>query len=120
MHVRNALGIVALAIAVSSCGAGSGRVDCGRPMAMRESWRSAVAADNESGRRRVAAYVVRCQALRGKTRRVVRDTFGRPVATDEHGLYFYLGPDDLRMDSENLAITFDSDNTVSGAEVVQF
>jgi hypothetical protein len=109
-----------MAIAASSCGGGGARVDCDRGMAIKDSWRRAVATDHEGDRRRVATYVIKCHALRGKSRRVVRDTFGRPVASDAHSLYFYLGPDGLGIDSENLAITFGSGDTVTRAEVVQF
>jgi hypothetical protein len=90
-------------------------VECDQIPPLAETWQGA----GEMLRRRVAAYVVDCGALRGRSRAEVRAMFGRPVEGDRHELWFYLGPDNLNLDSESLVILFGRDGRVVGAEVAQ-
>jgi hypothetical protein len=90
-------------------------VECDQIPPLAETWRGA----GDMLRRRVAAYVVDCGALRGRSRAEVRVMFGRPVEGDRHELWFHLGPDNLSIDSENLVILFGRDGRVMGAEVAQ-
>jgi hypothetical protein len=100
-------------------GCGEEKVDCTKKIALKDVWRRAIATDDEAGRRRVAGYVIDCGALRGKSRREVRQVLGAPEESDGHMMFFYLGPDGLKMDSEDLVITFGADHTVIAAAVAQ-
>jgi hypothetical protein len=88
--------------------------------ALEASWRRAVASDDEPARRRVAGFVAKCGALEGQPRSRVRTAFGTPVAADQTTVYYYLGPDGLGIDSENLAVGVGTGDRVISAEVVQF
>jgi hypothetical protein len=94
-------------------------VDCDRVPPLRETWRRANATDDEMLRRKVAAYIIDCDALRGRSRRAVRSILGRPGEADRREMWFYLGPDGLSIDSEGLVVRFGRDGRVGGAEVAQ-
>jgi hypothetical protein len=117
-------GLVAACVVVAcGCGSDPADVNCAEVQSMsalEASWRRAVASDDEPGRRRVAGFAAKCGALNGQSRRWVRTAFGRPVEAGETTVYYYLGPDGLGIDSENLAIDFGADDRVISAEVVQF
>jgi hypothetical protein len=93
-------------------------VECERLPPLRETWRRAGARGDEMLRRRVAAYVIDCGALRGRSRAEVRSILGRPQEADRREMWFFLGPDTL-FDSENLAVIFGRDGRVTAAEVAQ-
>ncbi len=68
----------------------------------------------ESKRREVAEQVVKCRSLRGAPRSVVLRTLGpagmpdRETPADQRNVWtFYLGPDALDLDDENLRVIFD-------------
>ena len=83
---------------------------------LRETWRRANATDDESLRRQVAAYIIDCEALRGRSRAQVRSILGRPYVGDRHEMWFYVGPDNLSLDSEDLGVRFGRDGRVAGRD----
>jgi hypothetical protein len=114
---------VTCAAAACGCGSDPANVNCDvlpAISAMEVSWHRAEASDDEPGRRRIAGFAAKCGALNGQSRSRVRTAFGTPVATDETTVYYYLGPDGLGIDSENLAIRFGTDDRVISAGVDQF
>jgi hypothetical protein len=113
------LGAIGVALAGCSADGETASVDCDRVPDLRSSWQHAQSADDEDGRRAVAAYITDCGALRGRSRTTVRRVLGQPVEAHRREMWFYLGPDGLNLDSENLVIQFGTDGTVTRAEVAQ-
>jgi hypothetical protein len=49
----------------------------------------------------------------------VRAILGRPDEGNRRSMWFYVGPDNLNLDSESLVISFGRDGRAVGAEVAQ-
>lgn len=121
---------LAFALLALGCQSAGSAADCGRPpdyAAWREaSVPSARSDGDERTRRSVADHLVRCDSLKGATRREVLERLGPSglpddeTPRDERRFWsFYLGPDDLGIDAEMLVVTFDG-GRVARVRVAQF
>jgi hypothetical protein len=123
---------VVVVVLVAGCGGGEIEVDCGEPVDFA-AWREASERDRildegepERLRRSVAAHLVECGTIDGKSRGEVLALLGRSglpddeTPRDERNMWeFYLGPDGLKLDSEVMIIEFDRDRWVKEVLVAQ-
>jgi hypothetical protein len=125
---------VVVAVLIGGCGYGSSEVnvDCGKPPDFVQ-WRDANRRDNmfkegepERVRRSVAAHLVKCHTLHGKSQAAVLGLLGRgglpdkETPRDEQNTWdFYLGPDGLHIDDEVMLVVFGRDRRVKQVIVAQ-
>jgi hypothetical protein len=114
------------ASALPGCGFGhyemTPAVDCERmpsTPSLRAAWRDGDDAEAAASRRKVAAFVVDCGAVRGMSRKAVRRMLGPVDEADRREMSFYLGPDNLQMDSEYLSVMFDGRGRAVDAQAYQ-
>jgi hypothetical protein len=75
--------------------------------------------EEDSPRRDLAAGLVECKWLPGKTRSEIRDGLGAPYDRDGKRLWAYAigSPDHMTSEPSELIIRFDPDGRVKGAHI---
>jgi hypothetical protein len=115
--------LLAVVVALVVAGCGDAEVDCGEPVDFA-AWREATTGerafeegDPEQVRRSVAAQLVECGTIDGRSVGEVRTLLGRGR---RHGTSeFYLGPDGLHLDDVIMIVVFDRYRRVKDVLVAQ-